>query len=109
MPTPAATWRELLNRCLAELERQQIGSPCPLVDHEVVQTPSDEGGDAEACLICRTRAEARIFADTELTRARSSLGRKLLAGGFPEAGLASLRLTVSSREELAAGGRFRGR
>jgi hypothetical protein len=106
MPAPAATWRELLNRCLAELEREQIGSLCPLVDHEVVRTPSDEGEDGEVRLICRTRAETRTFTDTELPRTQSSLRRKLLAGGFPETGLASLRLTVTSRDEFATGRRL---
>lgn len=97
----------MLAECLGELEREQVGSACPVVDHEVVRAAAEFPENARVWLVCRTRAEHREFADTQFARARSSLQRKLLGRGFPEAALASLTILVTSREELAAqGGRF---
>ncbi|MBI2511193.1 MAG: hypothetical protein HYV96_04395 [Opitutae bacterium] len=114
MPKKTATtadrggsWRARLADCVAAAEREQLGSACPVVDHEVV-APSDGGAeDFFVWLVCRTKAERRTFTDTEQARFVSALKRRMLAAGFPEPAVASLAVRATSREEVdAAGGRF---
>lgn len=72
----------------------------PFVDHEVAR--GSEGGpeDMTAWLICRSRSEQRSFTDTELSRTASALKRKMITAGFPDAAVASLRVRVTSRDEV---------
>jgi len=97
-------WVSVAADCIASIEREQVGSPCPIVDHEVGRGPADTAEDLTIWLICRSRAEQRQFADTELSRTASALRRKLLAAGFPEPALASLAVRVTSRDEVNARG-----
>jgi hypothetical protein len=107
MPSAPAQWAHLLTECLDALEREQIGSPCPVVDHEVLPSPTGDGNDFTVWLICRSAKEGTQFADTELSRFQSDLRRHLLARGFPEDGLASLALKVTDRTTVAMqGGRI---
>jgi hypothetical protein len=102
-------WTRRIGECLDALEREQVGSLCPVVDHEVV-APRDGGADDFfVWLVCRTKAERRTFADTEHARFVSALKKRMLVDGFPESAVASLTTRVTSREEVeAAGGRFAG-
>jgi hypothetical protein len=86
------------------MEREQIGSPCPVVDYELV--PSFAGGSEEMGVwcICRTEKEKTLFRDTEYARYVSALKKKMMAAGFSEAAVASLTARVTSREEIEAGG-----
>jgi hypothetical protein len=101
---------QLLRRmsdCLDAAERGQIGSACPVVDHEVVVAPAAGEDDLSVWLVCRSKAERRVFADTEQARFVSELKRRMLAQGFSESAVASLVVRTTSREELdASGGRF---
>ncbi|HEY0944670.1 MAG TPA: hypothetical protein VGD81_05360 [Opitutaceae bacterium] len=111
MPSSPSRWNEALSTCLAELEREQVGSACPVVDHEFSGGSGGSGGSAEYLVvwfICRTRGEKNLFTDTELARKTSMLRRKMLDRGLPEAAVDSLTIKVTSREEIeAAGGRLR--
>ncbi|HEY4300467.1 MAG TPA: hypothetical protein VGM73_06315 [Candidatus Didemnitutus sp.] len=96
-------WFILLADALAGAEREQSGSTCPVVDHEVM-APADGGPeDFTAWCICRSPEEKRQFIDTGLARFVSRLKKGLLAAGFPEPALASLTVLVASRSEMAAG------
>lgn len=103
----SGSWRTRLSDCVAETEREQIGSACPVVDHEVIAT-GDGGTEALfVWLVCRSKAEKRQFADTEQARFVSAVKRRMLAAGFSESAVASVRTRATAREELdAAGGRF---
>ncbi len=107
MAQASGQWARRMGECLDALEREQIGSACPVIDHEVV-TPRD--GDAEdffVWLVFRSKSERRIFTDTEQARFVSALKKRMLAAGFPESAVASLTVRATSREEVdAAGGRF---
>lgn len=98
-----------MGECLDALEREQIGSACPVIDHEVI-APRDGGADDFfVWLVCRTKAERRVFVDTEQARFVSALKKRMLAVDFPESAVASLTVRVTSRDEVdAAGGRFSG-
>lgn len=97
-------WVSVVSDCVAALEREQIGSSSPVVDHEVRRGLDGTAEDITVWLICRNKTEQRQFADTELARATSALKRKLLAAGFPEPALTSLVVRVTSREEVNAHG-----
>jgi len=97
-------WVSLVANCVAELEREQVGSACPVVDHEVLRGTDGGPDDMVVWLICRNKSEQRQFTDTELSRAASALKRKLLVAGFPEAALAALSVRVTSRDEVNARG-----
>lgn len=103
----AGEWLRKMADCLDAAEREQIGSPCPVVDHELI-APLDGGpDDLVAWCVCRTPEEKRRFVDTEQARFVSALRRKMLAAGFPESAIASLRVQATSRGEIEAmGGRF---
>lgn len=102
-------WRTRLGDCIAAAEREQIGSACPVVDHEIVAAPAGGADDLFVWLVCRTKTEKRQFADTGQARFVSALKRRMLAAGFPESAVASLTARATSREEVdAAGGRFAG-
>lgn len=102
-------WRTRLSDCVAAAEREQIGSACPVVDHEVLAAPGGGADDLFVWLVCRTKAEKRQFAGTEQSRFVSALKKRMLAAGFSEPAVASLTARVTSREEVeAAGGRFSG-
>jgi len=100
-------WLRMVSDCLAATEREQIGSPSPVVDHEVIPAATGSPEDITVWCVCRTKAERRRFADTEQSRFVSGLTKKLLAAGFPEPALASLRVRVTSRDEVeTSGGKF---
>lgn len=100
-------WRRRLTECLDAVEREQIGSACPVVDHEIAGSVVGGEDDLAVWLVCRTRAERRLFADTEQARFTSALKKRMLAGGFSESAVASLSVRATSRDEVAAaGGRF---
>jgi hypothetical protein len=69
----ATNWVHALSECLAAIEREQIGSVCPVVDHEVIRSADGGPDDMTAWLICRNKAEQRQFADGEFMRAVSAL------------------------------------
>lgn len=73
MATPRANWVSTLSDCLAQIEREQVGSACPVVDHEVGQGTNGSAEDLTAWLICRNRAEQQAFTDTEMPRVVSAL------------------------------------
>lgn len=100
MATPRANWMSTLSDCLAQIEREQVGSACPVVDHEVAQGSNGSADDMTAWLICRNRAEQRAFRDTEMPRVVSALRRRMLAAGFPESAVSSLQVRVTSRDEV---------
>lgn len=89
---------------LSALERDQVGSSYPVVDHEIVR--SAVADEATVWLICRNRAEQRLFADSELARSRSALRKRLLASGVGEAVVDALDIRVTSREEVQQRGGF---
>ena len=100
-------WLRMVSDCLAAVEREQIGSASPVVDHEVIPATSGSPEDITVWCICRTKAERRQFADTEQSRFVSAATKKLLAVGFSESAVTSLRVRVTSREEVEArGGKF---
>lgn len=100
-------WLRMVSDCLVAVEREQIGSPSPVVDHEVIPSAPGSPDDLTVWCVCRTKAERRQFADTEQARFVSALTKKLLAAGFPEAAVTSLRVRVTSRDEVEArGGKF---
>lgn len=101
------SWRTKLSDCVAATEREQIGSACPVVDHEVIAAADGGAEDLFVWLVCRTKPEKRQFADTEQARFVSALKKRMLAAGFPEAAVAAVRARATAREEVdAAGGRF---
>ncbi|MBI5422481.1 MAG: hypothetical protein HZA32_00240 [Opitutae bacterium] len=107
MARGSGQWTRRIGECLDAVEREQIGSACPVVDHEVVASHGGAEDDFLVWLVCRSKAERRAFADTEQARFTSALKRRLLAAGFSEPAVASLSVRVTSREEVdAAGGRF---
>lgn len=107
MAGDSGQWTGRLGECLDALERELIGSACPVIDHEVVAPREGGAEDFFVWFVCRSKAERRLFVDTEQARFVSALKRRMLAAGFPEAAVASLRVRVTSREEVdAAGGRF---
>ncbi len=109
MADDSGQWARRLGECLDALEREQVGSPCPVVDHEVIAPRAGGTDDFFVWLVCRAKAERRTFADTEQARFVSALKKKMLAANFPESAVASLTVRVTSREEVdAAGGRFAG-
>jgi hypothetical protein len=99
MSARPASWFSLVSDCLAATERDHAGSPCPVVDHEVVVPPEGGPDDVVAWCICRSADEKRQFADHEKARFASQLRRRLLAAGFPEDAIASLTIRVASRDE----------
>lgn len=103
--TVSANWVSVLSDCLAGFEREQVGSTCPVVDHEIVRG-SGTAEDATVWLVCRTRAEQRQFSDSELARARAALRRRMIAAAFPESIVDSIHFRVTSREEVAQRGGF---
>ncbi|WP_415907605.1 hypothetical protein [Oleiharenicola sp. Vm1] len=108
MAGDSGQWLRRLADCLDAVERGQIGSACPVVDHEIAgSAAAGDADDLAVWLVCRTKAERRLFADTEQARFTSALKQRMLAGGFSEAAVASLTVRATSREEVAAaGGRF---
>ncbi len=104
MTAANANWRRAMSECLESLARDQIGSPCPIVDHEIASRMTGELEDISVWLICRSRQEKRQFTDTELPRNVASLRRKMIAAGFPESAVASISVKVVSRDELSQGG-----
>lgn len=103
-----SNWREIAADALAEFEREQAGSLCPVVDHEIVAQPGIAPDDVVIWLVCRNRAERVQLLDTEHARAAAVLRRKLLARGWPESAVDSLTVRVTSRDEVAASGGWRG-
>jgi hypothetical protein len=102
----SGNWAKVLSECLAKAEREQIGSRCPVVDHEVLAPNAGSPDDICVWLICRSKEEKQLFSDTEHSRFASELRRQLLRAGFPETAVASISTRVTSREEVeAAGGR----
>ena len=100
-------WTRRLTECLDALEREQIGSASPVIDHEVIAPREPGADDFLVWLVCRSKAERRTFVDTEQARFVSALKRRMLAASFAESAVASLTVRVTSRGELdAAGGRF---
>jgi hypothetical protein len=103
----SAKWIKILSECLASAEREQIGSRCPVVDHEVLTANAGSPEDICVWLICRSKEEMQLFNDTEHSRFASELRRQMLRAGFPETAVASFRTQVTSREEIEAhGGRI---
>jgi hypothetical protein len=100
MAEKATNWVGMLSVCLAELEREQLGSVCPFVDYEVARGTGGGPEDMTAWLICRNRLEQRQFTDSELSRALAALRRRMLAAGFSESAVASVRVRVTSRDEV---------
>ena len=107
MSASAARWVSALSSCLESVEREQVGSPCPVVDHEVIHPRPAAPDELGVWLICRTKAEQRIFRDTAQARFVADLKRRMLAAGFAESAVAALTVRITSRDEvLAAGGRL---
>ncbi|HLP25231.1 MAG TPA: hypothetical protein VK477_06115 [Acidobacteriota bacterium] len=107
MAVDTGQWARRLGESLDALEREQIGSICPVVDHELIAPRGSGAEDFFVWLVCRTKAERRTFTDTEQARFVSALKKRMLTAGFPEPAVASLTVRVTSREEVdAAGGRF---
>lgn len=106
MEIHSTNWVGMLSDCLASLEREQVGSSTPFVDHEVARGTDGGPEDMTAWLICRDRADQRAFADTQLARVASALKRKLISAGFPEPAVASLRVRATSREEVQQRGGY---
>lgn len=103
----SAKWAQILSDCLSAAEREQGGSQCPVVDHEVLAPNTGNPDDICVWLICRSKDEKQLFSDTEYSRFASAVRRKLLQAGFPESAVTSLSTQVTSREEVqAAGGRI---
>ena len=101
------TWVQAMANCLTAFQREQAGSPCPVVDYEVI--PDASGGADDLCvwLVCRTRAEKNDFIGTERSRSLSILKKKMLAAGFSESAVASVDFQITSRAEVEEkGGRF---
>lgn len=93
-----------MSECLAATEREQIGSRCPVVDHELLAPFTGVPDDLCVWLICRTKEERQLFSDTEQARFVSALKKKMLGAGLPESVVTSLATRVTSREEVEAGG-----
>ena len=106
MSSNTTNWVGILSDCLASLEREQVGSLAPFVDHEVARGTDGGPEDMTAWLICRNQAEQRAFADSQLARVGSALKKKLIAAGFPEPAVASLRVRATSREEVQQRGGY---
>jgi hypothetical protein len=106
MSARPANWFSLVSDCLAAAERDQVGSSCPVVDHEVVVPPGGGPADIEAWCICRTPDEKRQFVDHEKARFSAQFRRRLLAAGFPEEAMASLTIRVASRLESVPSARL---
>lgn len=107
MAGESGQWTRRIGECLDALAREQIGSACPVIDHEVVAPRGGEADDFFVWLVCRSKAERRTFSDTEQARFVSALKKRMLVAGFPESAVASLSVRVTSRDEVdAAGGRF---
>lgn len=103
------SWLSLVTQCLDELERGMAGSTAPVVDHEVIASAPGSAEDLTIWLVCRTREERDRFVDGERTHFVSQLKQRLLARGFPEEGVISLTVRVTSRPALAAvNGQFAG-
>ena len=107
MAGDSARWLKALSDALEALEREHIGSRCPVVDHQIV-TPAGGGiDDLLVWLICRTDEEKRQFQDTEHGRFAAGLRRRLIAAGWPDSAITSLSTRVTSRSEVQArGGRL---
>jgi hypothetical protein len=103
MTTETAQWLKAMHDCLAAAEQEQMGSACPVVDHELITAPGEGLEGMEVWCICRTKDEKNTFTDMELTRYTSSLRRRMLQAGFPESAVASLTIRVTSREDVAVG------
>lgn len=100
-------WLRMVSECVAAVEREQIGSVSPVVDHEVIPAASGSPEEITVWFICRTKRERLRFADTEQSRFVSAVTQRLLAAGFPESAVTSLRVRVTSRNEVeASGGKF---
>lgn len=99
-------WVTELSNCLTAVEREQTGSSCPVVDHEIVRGPGGTAEDATVWLICRNRSEQRLFTDTELSRFAATLRRRMLAAGFPENAVDGFPVRVTSREEVEQRGGY---
>lgn len=109
MPNDGTSWTRLVIDSLETLQRTQAGAAAAVVDHEVVGAPDGGAEGIAVWLICRNRSERLAFADTELSRYRAELSRRLLAAGFPEEALTGLAVRVTSRDDIAArGGRIGG-
>ncbi|HVU15276.1 MAG TPA: hypothetical protein VHD32_00010 [Candidatus Didemnitutus sp.] len=107
MSDDPAKWVKAMATCLAEAEQDQLGSPCPVVDHELIASFSGSPDDMCVWFVCRTDEEKQLFADTERSRFVSGLRRKMIAAGFPDSAVATLTTKLTSREEVdAGGGRF---
>jgi hypothetical protein len=99
-----AKWVKAMSECLAAVEREQVGSPCPVVDHELIAPFTGNPEDMCVWCICRTEEEKQVFGDTEHSRYVSTLKKKMIAAGFPETAIATLTTRVTSRDEVEAGG-----
>ena len=100
-------WRQVIADCLAASEREQVGSRCPVVDHEVIASAGGDPDELVVWCICRTREERQAFVDSERARFVSALRKRMLAAGVPESIVDSLVIRITSREEVEAnGGRF---
>ena len=107
MPDERAKWVKAMSDCLEALERDQIGSACPVIDHELIASFTGSPDDLCVWFICRTEDEKRLFIDTEHSRYVSALKKKMIAAGLPESAISSLTTRATSREEVdASGGRF---
>lgn len=107
MAEGSAKWVGVLSDCLTALEREQIGSSSPVVDHEIVPGAAGGAEDITVWLICRTRAERQAFRDSDMGRFNSELRKRLLRAGFPESAITSLVVRPTSREEVdRSGGRI---
>jgi hypothetical protein len=93
-----------MSECLAAVEREQIGSRCPVVDHEVVVSAPGSPDDLSVWCICRTEEEKRLFRHTEHVRFVAALKKKMVAAGFPDSAIASLTTRITSRPEVEKGG-----
>jgi hypothetical protein len=102
----SANWVSVLSDCLSELEREQAGSTCPVVDHEIVRGASGAADDFTVWLVCRSQSERREFSDTQLASSASALRRKMIAVGFPENVVDSVQIRATSREEVEKRGGY---
>ena len=107
MSADKTNWTKVVADCVEAMEREHVASAARVVDHEIVPISGGAADEIAVWLICRDREERTAFVDSELSRFRSELSRRLLAAGFAENALASLIVRATSRDEMAArGGRL---
>ena len=107
--SPSSTqFLRALAESLESLKAEQAGEALPIVDYEFRSTIPGSPEEIRVWFILRDRRAKDFFREIDLNRNRAKLTRKLIAAGFPEAAIPSMRISVTSREEAQSGGAFNG-